>query len=81
MVKAKSIEARLEQLEQEQPTPGKPLLVVYHLDGRYFTAAQLLDEGTRQYYTPAEMEELKRDYDVLFISYVDTWRDTDVTQG
>ena len=74
MVKAKSIEARLEQLEQEQPTPGKPLLVVFDMDGRYFTAAQLLDEGTRQYYTPEQVEELKQDYDVLFISYVNNWR-------
>ena len=78
---AKAISTRLEQLEQAQPTPDKPLLVVYDMDGRYFTAAQLLDEGTRQYYTPERVEELKRDYDVLFISYVDTWRDTDVTQG
>ena len=77
----KSIGARLEDLEQAQPTPGKPLLVVFHLDGRYFTAAQLLDEDTRQYYTLEQVEELKQDYDVLFISYVDTWRDTDGAQS
>ncbi len=78
---AKSIEARLEQLEREQIAPGKPLLVVFDMDGRYFTAAQLLDEDTRQYYTLEQLEELKQDYDVLFISYVDTWRDTDGAQS
>ena len=77
----KSIGARLEDLEQAQPTKGKPLFVVYHLDGRFFTAAQLLDEDTRQYYTLEQVEELKQDYDVLFISYVDTWRDTDGAQS
>ena len=76
----RNIGARLQDLEQAQPTPGKPLLVLYHLDGQYFTASQLLDESTRKYYTPAEVEGLKQDYDVLFISYVDTWREGDVTE-
>ena len=71
----KALGARLEQLEQAQPTSDKPIKIIYQDGDRYWTGSKTYFGDDRVFLTPRQRERMEDDYNVINVCYVDNWRE------